>query len=50
MFKEVNKHVDLYRVTYDWKNKLHQYYVYGYENKVYLPTYPQRCCWGCQIA
>ena len=41
--------VPVTRVTYEWKGKLHQYYVYGYENRVHMPKYPQKCCWGCQI-
>lgn len=41
--------VPLTRVTYEWKNRLHLFNVYGYENKVHLAKYPQSCCWGCQI-
>lgn len=25
------------------------YYVYGLDNKVHAPTYPDTCCWGCEI-
>lgn len=41
--------VPVTRVTYEWKGKLHVFYVYGYENKSHLPKYPQKCCWGCSI-
>ena len=41
--------VPVTRVSYEWKGKLHQYYVYGYENRGHMPKYPQKCCWGCQI-
>ena len=41
--------VPVTKVTYEWKGKLHVFYVYGYENKIHLPKYPQKCCWGCQI-
>lgn len=26
-----------------------QFWVYGHERKVYAPTYPHQCCWGCEI-
>ena len=41
--------VPVTKVTYEWKGKAHVFFVYGYENKIYLPKYPQKCCWGCQI-
>jgi hypothetical protein len=41
--------VPVTKITYEWKGKLHVFFVYGYENKIYLPKYPQKCCWGCQI-
>jgi len=41
--------VPVTKVTYEWKGKPHVFYVYGYENKIHLPKYPQKCCWGCQI-
>lgn len=36
-------------VKYSWKDKNGEFYVYGFENKVYFPDYPQSCCWGCNI-
>lgn len=41
--------VPVTKVTYEWKGKAHVFFVYGYENKSYVPKYPQKCCWGCQI-
>ena len=41
--------VPVTKIAYEWKGKLHHYYAYGYEHKVHLPQYPQKCCWGCQI-
>lgn len=33
-----------------WKNKdIGVFYVYGLENKVHAPDYPQQCCWGCTV-
>ncbi len=41
--------VPVTQVTYEWKGRLHSFFVYGYENKVHLTKYPQDCCWGCQL-
>lgn len=41
--------VPVTQVQYEWKNKQHSYFVYGYENRVHLVKYPQQCCWGCAI-
>ena len=41
--------VPVTKVSYEWKGKVHHYFAYGYENKVHLLQYPQKCCWGCQI-
>merc|ERR1712079_675845 len=32
--------------------KARSFFVYGYENKVYVPdnSYPQSCCWGCNLS
>jgi hypothetical protein len=27
--------------SYEWKGNLHVFFVYGFENKIYLPKYPQ---------
>jgi len=43
--------VPVTKVTYEYKGRSRGYFVYGYENKVYLPpaSYPQTCCWGCSV-
>ncbi|CAF0866937.1 unnamed protein product [Brachionus calyciflorus] len=34
-------------VTYNYKNKILNYIIYGLESRVYAPDYPQKCC--CNI-
>ncbi|XP_054707415.1 protein SSUH2 homolog [Uloborus diversus] len=34
-------------VNYKWKNHNGLFHVYGYEQKVYAPDYPQTCCCCC---
>ena len=43
--------VPVTKVNYEWKGKARSFFVYGYENKVYVPdnSYPQSCCWGCNL-
>ena len=41
--------VPVTRVGYEWRGRSRSFYVYGYENKVYVPDYPQACCWGCVL-
>ena len=43
--------VPVTKVNYEWKGKSRSFFVYGYENKVHLPnnSYPQSCCWGCNL-
>ena len=41
--------VPVTHVFYEWKGREHSFYVYGYENKVFMKKYPQKCCWGCNI-
>ena len=41
--------VPVTHIFYEWKNRPYSFYIYGYENKVYLQKYPQECCWGCNI-
>uniref|UniRef100_A0A8W8IXN2 Uncharacterized protein n=1 Tax=Magallana gigas TaxID=29159 RepID=A0A8W8IXN2_MAGGI len=31
------------------RGKEFTFFVYGLENKVYGPDYPDQCCWGCTI-
>jgi len=38
--------VPVTKVTYEWKGKLHVFYVYGYENKIHLPKYPPEMLLG----
>ncbi|XP_065569031.1 protein SSUH2 homolog isoform X2 [Artemia franciscana] len=41
--------VPIYEIHYTWKRYQGKFHLYGYENKVYAPEYPQTCCWGCTI-
>ena len=43
--------VPVSKVTYEWKSKKNFFFVYGYEEKIYIPpgSYPQSCCWGCVL-
>lgn len=36
-------------VSYKWKNHEGLFHVYGYEQKVFAPDYPQTCCCCCTI-
>ncbi|GFT67578.1 protein SSUH2 [Nephila pilipes] len=31
-------------VKYQWKDRMDEFFVYGYEHKVYFKDYPQKCC------
>ncbi|XP_075218578.1 protein SSUH2 homolog isoform X2 [Lycorma delicatula] len=35
-------------ITYEWKGKEGQFFVYGIDNKIHAPDYPQTCC-GCSV-
>ncbi|XP_064633849.1 protein SSUH2 homolog isoform X2 [Lineus longissimus] len=35
--------------TYEHKGKTRNFFVYGFEKKVYTADYPDSCCWGCTI-
>ncbi|KAL5015046.1 hypothetical protein ScPMuIL_009316 [Solemya velum] len=37
------------QAMYRWKDKDSSYFVFGFENKVHAPDYPQKCCWGCVL-
>lgn len=41
--------VPVTKVVYSWKEEDYEYYVFGYEHKVYHPDYPQSCCYCCTI-
>ncbi|XP_060604366.1 protein SSUH2 homolog isoform X2 [Ruditapes philippinarum] len=34
---------------YKWKGQDLDYFVYGFDKKVYAPSYPQQCCCGCNV-
>uniref|UniRef100_T1J670 Ssu-2 homolog n=1 Tax=Strigamia maritima TaxID=126957 RepID=T1J670_STRMM len=45
--------VPVNEVNYKWRGRPFKFYVYGHEKEVYVPDYPQTCCWGltdCVIA
>jgi hypothetical protein len=35
--------------SYEHKGSLRNFFVYGFEKKVYAEDYPDSCCWGCTI-
>ncbi|XP_052285249.1 protein SSUH2 homolog [Dreissena polymorpha] len=37
------------QALYKWKGADSDFFVYGFEKKVYAPNYPQQCCCGCSI-
>lgn len=41
--------VPVSEVSCNWKGKTFAYWVYGYDNQVYAPDYPQKVCCGCSI-
>lgn len=41
--------VPVTEIHYTWKRRAGRFYLYGYENKVHAPEYPQTCCWGCSV-
>uniref|UniRef100_T1JCR8 CR-type domain-containing protein n=1 Tax=Strigamia maritima TaxID=126957 RepID=T1JCR8_STRMM len=53
MYRVTERHrvriVPVTQVYYTWKEKTDYFFVYGFENKVYAPNYPQKCCCGCCI-
>lgn len=32
-----------------WNDSFTTFFVYGFENKIYFPDYPQQCCCGCTL-
>ncbi|XP_066995275.1 protein SSUH2 homolog isoform X2 [Anabrus simplex] len=36
-------------IRYDWKSHSGEFFIYGYENKVYAPDYPDKCCCACTL-
>lgn len=41
--------VPVSQVFYSWRSHDSYFFVYGFENQVYAPDYPQQCCCGCSI-
>ncbi|WAR26710.1 SSUH2-like protein [Mya arenaria] len=41
--------VPVTQAMYKWKDTNSDYFVYGFEKKVYAPNYPQQCCCGCTV-
>ncbi|XP_046369543.2 protein SSUH2 homolog [Haliotis rufescens] len=41
--------VPVTQAFFNWKEKDSDFFIYGFENKVFAPKYPQTCCWGCTI-
>ncbi|XP_037078373.1 protein SSUH2 homolog isoform X2 [Pollicipes pollicipes] len=39
--------VPVAEVCYSHKSRSGRFWVYGYENRVYAPDYPDKYCWGC---
>ncbi|KAL5014371.1 hypothetical protein ScPMuIL_008641 [Solemya velum] len=37
------------QAIYTWKEKQSNFFVYGFENQVHAPDYPQTCCCGCVL-
>lgn len=37
------------QALYRWKGQESDFFVYGFEKKVYAPNYPQQCCCGCTV-
>ncbi|XP_048346681.1 protein SSUH2 homolog [Sphaerodactylus townsendi] len=42
--KQTVELVPVSKVEYEWKGKLHSFYVFGNEKKVYAKDYPGECC------
>ncbi|XP_033123195.1 protein SSUH2 homolog [Anneissia japonica] len=47
--RQILRAVPVSEVHYKWKDVDSRFWVYGFENDVYCPDYPQTCCWGCNI-
>ncbi|KAH3785511.1 hypothetical protein DPMN_163602 [Dreissena polymorpha] len=43
------KIIPVTQALYKWKGAYSDFFVYGFEKKVYAPNYPQQCCCGCSI-
>ncbi|KAL4227078.1 hypothetical protein ACF0H5_015052 [Mactra antiquata] len=41
--------IPVLQALYKWKDTESDFYVYGFDRKVYAPNYPQQCCCGCSI-
>lgn len=38
--------IPVYQVAYAWRNERGYFYIYGHDNLVYFPNYPQKVCCG----
>ena len=47
--RHVIRMVPVTQCDYQHKDQSLNYFVYGLDCKVYAPTYPDQCCWGCTI-
>lgn len=47
--RQVLRSVPVTEVHYKFKDKDGRFWVYGNEQEVHCPDYPQSCCWGCTI-
>lgn len=41
--------VPIAKCNYTWRDTFGNFCVYGFEQKVHFPDYPQKCCCGCVI-
>ncbi|XP_077981228.1 protein SSUH2 homolog [Glandiceps talaboti] len=41
--------VPVAEILYAWNGKIHKFFIYGNDHKIYVQEYPQKYCWGCQI-
>ncbi|XP_077980843.1 protein SSUH2 homolog [Glandiceps talaboti] len=41
--------VPVTEIHWTWKSKASRYWVYGYEQRIHCPKYPQTTCYGCNI-
>lgn len=47
--RHVLRAVPVSEVAYQWKETSSRFWVFGLDQKVYAPDYPQQCCCGCSI-
>jgi len=47
--RQILRSVPVSECEWKWKNKCGKFWVYGKENRIEFPNYPQTCCCGCNI-